>query len=378
MAEPTLKEFFFDQKLYEKLKRCSENKDMSEWNEWRRNNINVCINLDEADFSGATLNFVDLEGVSLKAAKFNHSVMNEACFRNADLTEAVFFGADLKKTDFTNAALTKSKLTGANLQSTIFNQTCLQSARLNSTNLQGAVFYESDCQGTWFSKAKLQGAQFKLARMNVLTTLDECQIDKETSVIGVGLDGVSIAPGLKAALKDNSRRIHWQQWLDQERKKGKWMVPWLWPWPVRLFWWVTDYGSSTKRIIGTFFALAFIFCLIYWLLAMIPGSQSIIDELRQISGTDSSKSPITFGWMHTLARSFYFSVVTMTTLGFGDMHAAKTGGLPSYIGYLFLSLQVLLGYIFLGALVTRLGILFTGEAPAAAPVPVKAKNKNDD
>jgi hypothetical protein len=38
--------------------------------------------------------------------------------------------------------------------------------------------------------------------------------------------------------------------------------------------------------------------------------------------------------------------------------------------------QVIAGYVLLGALVTRLGILFTGEAPAAAPTPAKANGKN--
>jgi hypothetical protein len=64
----------------------------------------------------------------------------------------------------------------------------------------------------------------------------------------------------------------------------------------------------------------------------------------------------------------------MTTLGFGDMHAAKTGGWQSYLGYTFLSFQVLLGYFLLGALITRLGILFTSEAPAAESIsPIKEK-----
>lgn len=54
-----------------------------------------------------------------------------------------------------------------------------------------------------------------------------------------------------------------------------------------------------------------------------------------------------------MIRAFYFSVVTMTTLGFGDMYAEK----GSMAGHILLMLQVLLGYVFLGALVTRFGVL---------------------
>lgn len=53
-------------------------------------------------------------------------------------------------------------------------------------------------------------------------------------------------------------------------------------------------------------------------------------------------------------RAGYFSVVTMTTLGFGDIHAHPM----SPVGHLLVMLQVLIGYVLLGALITRLAILF--------------------
>jgi hypothetical protein len=59
-------------------------------------------------------------------------------------------------------------------------------------------------------------------------------------------------------------------------------------------------------------------------------------------------------------RSFYFSIVTMTTLGFGDMHA----NCQSFWGHLLIGIQVLLGYVLLGALVTRFAVLFTAGGPA--------------
>ena len=56
----------------------------------------------------------------------------------------------------------------------------------------------------------------------------------------------------------------------------------------------------------------------------------------------------------------YFSIVTMTTLGFGDMYANK----GSIAGQVILALQVILGYVLLGALVTRFAVLFTAGGPA--------------
>jgi len=50
----------------------------------------------------------------------------------------------------------------------------------------------------------------------------------------------------------------------------------------------------------------------------------------------------------------------MTTLGFGDMYA----NCQSFWGHALLILQVLLGYVLLGALVTRFAVLFTAGGPA--------------
>ena len=61
-----------------------------------------------------------------------------------------------------------------------------------------------------------------------------------------------------------------------------------------------------------------------------------------------------------LLRPVYFSIVTMTTLGFGDMHANET----SIWGHALLTFQVILGYVLLGALVTRFAVLFTAGGPA--------------
>jgi len=49
----------------------------------------------------------------------------------------------------------------------------------------------------------------------------------------------------------------------------------------------------------------------------------------------------------------------MTTLGFGDMHA----NCQSFLGHLLLTIQVILGYVLLGAMVTRLAVLFTADGP---------------
>jgi hypothetical protein len=56
-------------------------------------------------------------------------------------------------------------------------------------------------------------------------------------------------------------------------------------------------------------------------------------------------------------------------LGFGDMYAKG----QSIFGYLFLVVQVILGYVHLGALVTRSAVLFMAGGPAGTFPPSKTK-----
>ena len=74
------------------------------------------------------------------------------------------------------------------------------------------------------------------------------------------------------------------------------------------------------------------------------------------------------------SRTVYFSIVTMTTLGFGDMHA----NCRSFWGHFLLTVQVLLGYVLLAALVTRIGVLFTsGVIPGQFKDNRRKSNKNE-
>ena len=112
--------------------------------------------------------------------------------------------------------------------------------------------------------------------------------------------------------------------------------------PVRLFWSISDYGLRTWRIIAWFFGLATVFAIAYWLWPRCVIVHSEVGDIR--------------GFVHAL----YFSVVTMTTLGFGDIAANP----DSWQGQVLLMAQVILGYVLLGALVTRFAVLFTAGGPA--------------
>ena len=147
--------------------------------------------------------------------------------------------------------------------------------------------------------------------------------------------------------------MHFEGWLEDEnwfkRLYNKCMNPFL-----RFFWYISDYGTNTTRIISWFLIFSLGFAAAYYLAEYFDNpmvtnlsSAQVADRTIEVSG----------GML--LLRALYFSVVTMTTLGFGDIHAHP----ESAWGHVLLMLQVALGYVLLGAIITRLGVAFTSEGP---------------
>ena len=110
---------------------------------------------------------------------------------------------------------------------------------------------------------------------------------------------------------------------------------------ARLWRWSSDYGRSLG--LWAFWSLffAFVFALAYmplptWVPTWI---KSFAPEFHQTSGVYSGE-PLTF-W-----NCFYFSVVTFTTLGFGDIVADNS------TARLLVTLEVIFGYMMLGGLIS--------------------------
>lgn len=336
------------------LNRCSGKGDTTEWNDWRNGNPRVEINLERAQFSGINLQGADLRRANLqganlhkanlKGAELGQANLQGAVLGKADLQDVRLTGADLQGVNLFEADLQGADLWRANLQGADLIYSNLQGAHLRLANLQGANLRRAKLQGTDLSWADLKGTDFNMAAVDGETIIDTRKTDKKTDFTGVGLDNARVEPGVKQLLKYNIRRLGWMKWY-KKHPFGRWLV--------QMFWEISDYGRSTGRIIACFFALAVVFAGVYYVWGLIdhPG---IVDSLFE-----DQQGPIHPGYVGL--RALYFSVVTMTTLGFGDMHAIARG----VWGHVLLMMQVLLGYVLLAALVTRFAVLFTGAGPGA-------------
>lgn len=347
---------------YRMLKRCSERRDVAEWNTWRGENQKAEVRLAGADLHGARLKGViltdahlegaelwrahlqeadllraHLEGstlwaVRLEGAWLQRAHLEEAHLRGAHLEGARLWGAHLEGAKLSEAHLEGADLLKANLQGAVFENARLEGASLRRVHLEGAAFVEARLQGTDFNQAMVDGG----------TLVTGCLIDKETDFSSVGLDAARVEPTIKQLLKYNVRRKRWEEWYEKHPRLA---------WLAESFWWMCDYGQSTGRIVGVFFGLALLFAAIYYVWGLFLPTSLV----KNLFADGQGRLPV---WLVPF-RALYFSIVTMTTLGFGDLHAHPRS-LP---GHILLTFQVLLGYVLLGALVTRFAVLFEAGGP---------------
>jgi hypothetical protein len=307
----------FSEEQYDMLRWCSARKDVTEWNLWRK--------------EGYPNKDILLEGARLQRAHLKGAFLNTGL--NSGFSGEVY--------------LEGAKFHGAHLED----------ADLSDANLQGAKFLGAHLNGVDLRCTRLQGADFSRAIIDGGTLIWQCEIDRKTKFEGVGLDGARIYPETKQLLEYNIRRMNWEEWYKQHK---------ILKWPVWLFWLMSNYGLSTGRIIITFFVLAIAFACIYYVWGMIapPG---IVDYLF-VDGNG-----VGVVWWLVPIRAIHFSVVIMT-VGFTNMHANA----HSMWAHILVSLQMILGFVLLGALVTRFAVLFTAGGPAGKFADENKKEEADN
>jgi len=352
-----------DPKQLALLKECSEQKDITDWNKWREENPKEDIWLEYAGLShyhleGANLNNAHLEGAiligayleganlslaHLKQANVSHAHLERAWCSHAHLEGALLNHAHLEGAWFGCAHLEGTQLVDAHLEGTNLPGAYLEGADLYRAHLKGVHLRDSHLEGADLWGAHIEGSIFQASVVDGLTLFWNCSLDRKTDFRGVGLDTCRIDEGTKYLLQYNKRRMNWKDWY-KGKSGNKWVrkMHQLLTCPVRLFWCMSDYGRSTIRILAVFLVLSIVFAVAYW------AKPDCVMVNGQVGG------------LRNFLHASYFSVVTMTTLGFGDIAANPQSG----CGQVLLMLQVFCGYFLLGAIVTRLSILFTAGGPA--------------
>lgn len=304
------------------------------------------------DWSETELSGWNLEGLklsdnkniaNLQKSNFTRANLQNIKLASANLEKAYFGGANLKNAILRESILKEAYLRGAILEDATLHKSCLQNADMVGANLQNAKLWSSNLQG-----AKLQRANLKNAGFNEKTILQDvnwyqCQIDNSTlrfadnqldeKVIQEKNNDYSKAKEVYRNLKNYFRQegmynisgeYYYREKLMETKCswKDKKLINWI---SNIILYLLAGYGERPGRVIIWWAGIIFSFAYIY----------------HHCNGIYNGMVYNITSYNPKFLETLYFSIVTFTTLGFGDL-APKPGFFQ-----LFASLEALLGAIFM-------------------------------
>lgn len=278
---------------------------------------------------GAYLNGVNLIGVNW--------------FADVSLVQADFREADIRGID----------CSGAVLQHARFHETLASDADFSTANLEGARITETDLRGATFVDARLNEAILKDLYIDPHTEFGEQSIyEKEQSAPPAIAETHSLRAAawvyreLQQVYDENSFpelvRRSYRQEKDARRRLAWAENDYANAIKYELSRWVMRYGSSPYRILW----VSAVVILVCGVLYPLTGGIQITADEQTITYTLANPEEASRWWLaHVFVRSLYFSLVTFTTLGYGDiqpigMWARILAGIEAGVGTLLAALLV--------------------------------------
>lgn len=250
--------------------------------------------LDECEFIGSDLTGASMNECSAKQAGFGGADLTNASMINADFEDATLSQSTLYHADFRAANLTRARLTEANLINAVFTR----------ANLLESDLKHSDVSGTNFELADMKGCRL-LGIKNF----------KKAGWIGADIRDLDLRGAFLVR-----RYIADENYLFEFQNTSKYHYMLYLAWRA-----TSDCGRSILRWFIWFSCAMLLFAAIY------------------------TQVEIDYGDHKTWYSPIYFSVVTATTLGYGDAVPA------SLAAQIFVTLQSIIGYVGLGGLLSILG-----------------------
>jgi uncharacterized protein YjbI with pentapeptide repeats len=287
------------------------------------------------DFEGRVLSGFSFRGADLTNAVFRSAILVETDFEGAllhgaDFTDAELLGANLRGADLSRCSAARAGFGGADL-----TDSCLFEATLEDATLSGAILVGADLRAAQLSRARLRDADLTRASLTRAVAhqadltgaclhrahFDEANL-RESRLRNV--QGYQSATFLAADVRDIDfsgayllrRQILDENYLDELRRQSAIGLAAYWIWKVT---------SNCGRSI-TLWAL--------WTAVITVGFGVAYQFVDIAADTPGGLTP------------YYFSLVTMTTLGYGDVLPASDAA------QLLVMLEVLMGYLMLGGLLS--------------------------
>jgi len=291
------------------------------WNDWRKENPDITPDLSGAELSGTRRGCV-VQNFERSDDNLSYSDLSEADFNRANLSNAVLVGVTIKH--LREACLEGASLPGAHLEH----------ADLWTANLRGAMLWDAHMEGANLMHAKLELASLWRAS---LQSADLFNSDiSGANFMGVNLEGAHVASihynrktkfrGIRIETAYGSQRFKRfaqdQDYLEELKANGR---------LGRLIYYIWFVFADCGRSFWPWAVWSFFFSLLF--------ATGIY-----LMGPDSFQVHSNIKW--SMFTASYYSIVTFTTLGFGDITPVTNGAVALIMG------EVILGYIMLGGLIS--------------------------
>lgn len=284
--------------------------------------------LTGADLSGRDLSGADLSDATLIGANLSGTILYQARLDGAELVGADLTGASLvevqaRRVGLGRAILAGANLTGASLQGATLSGADLSGADLRAAQLDGARLLRVDLREADLGRASMQAVEFSDCNVSGAsfrhTDLRDARIRGPVGYDTADWVGTDFRNADLCGAYLMRRFAHDQNFLEEFRSQSPAHALAYLAWKI-----TSDCGRSTTRWT-------------LWTLGIAGSFAALYTTL-----------PIDYGDHETALSPLYFSVVTFTTLGFGD-------ALPtSPVSQLTVMIEVFLGYFMLGGLLTLL------------------------
>jgi len=347
-----------------------------------------------AEFPDADLRYSEFPDTSLSSAEFPRANLKEAEFPHADLKHAEFPHADLTEAEFQETTLRGINLTEANLREAEFLEADLRDARFRpeyarafayssttdrlGASLEDAQFEDgTDLRGADLSGARIYQTAFRDVRINDETRFgieDEnpygtaCRYEYDPNT-GVSINEDTSRFEAAAwtyrrleslfeenAMGERARNAHIRKEEAQRAHRAKQLESNEWveengfypdSWPKSLGeyavstvnWHLHRHGESLRRLLSVSGLLILLCGVLYSGAGIARSSPETTYRLTPTDLTNPGAALV------DLLNGLYFSVITFSTIGYGDFYPASPlsrllVGIESLAGALFLALFV--------------------------------------
>ncbi len=247
--------------------------------------------LRRLEFPGAQWQGIDAEEADLAIADLSGANLTAANLKKANLTGVNLKKADLASIDFEEVHLLRSDLSGARLWNAV-----IKDSNLAEANLQEADFLKAVFSNVKFWHTKLKNAKF-ITRHNFIG---------KSPINEKGLLSASEAyRNLKQHFIENGRYddSSWAGFKERQlERKYFFKTKKLLYFPSLIMALLCGYGEKPYRVILSSTVLVFIYGIIY----------AVLDILEVSSGVANADG-------FNIWNYIYFSIITFTTVGFGDL-----------------------------------------------------------